>query len=44
VHLGEVGTVLEGRKDTCKLDDFSQVYNAFDAIFKMNMQTMALAV
>jgi hypothetical protein len=44
VYLDKVGTVLEERKDICKLDDFSQVYDAFDAIFKVNMQAMALTV
>jgi hypothetical protein len=44
VHLDKVGPVLEERKDTCRLDDFSQVYDAFDAIFKVNMQAMALTV
>ena len=44
MHLDKVGPVLEERKDTCKLDDFSQVYDAFDAIFKVNMQAMALTV
>ena len=44
MHLGEVGTVLEGRKYTCRLDGFRQLYDAFEAIFKMNMQAMVLTV
>jgi hypothetical protein len=37
VHLGKVGTILERCEDTGKRDELGQVYNAFNAVFGLNV-------